>query len=90
MKNWQFYRALHGRGVRLSDLAEALGTTHSHLSEVFNGKRGAHTRKHIARHLTPEELTALGWTARGELVPQGTLSHALAGGELENNNHQNP
>ncbi len=71
---WKFLRVLHGRGVTLTSLAKELQTSHGHLSEVINGKRGAHTRKHIAKLLTEEETTILGWTERGSFVPRGTLS----------------
>lgn len=56
-----FYRALHRRGETLQSLAAGLGTTHGHLSQVFAGKRGKHTRKHIVRHLTASEAKLLGW-----------------------------
>ena len=75
MKQWDFYRKFHERGMSLTKLAKDLGTTHSHLSQVFSGTRGAHTRKHIARFLTEEETKILGWTETGQVVPQGTLSH---------------
>lgn len=63
MKNWNFYRLLHSRGMTLEKLAAELETTHSHLSLVFSGKRGRNSRKHIVKHLTHQEIEALGWTA---------------------------
>lgn len=71
---WRFYQSLRGRGMSLTKLAAKLQTTHTHLSQVVTGSRGAHTRKHIARHLTREETDILGWEERGEFVPQGTMS----------------
>lgn len=68
MKNYEFYRALHGRGVTLVSLAGELGTKPSHLSMVFNGVRGGNTRKHIAKLLTPKELALLHWNERGEII----------------------
>jgi transcriptional regulator with XRE-family HTH domain len=74
MKNWDFYRKLHERGMTTEKLAAALQTSHSHISQVINGTRGAHSRKHMAPLLTAEERALLGWNERGEIVPQGTLS----------------
>ena len=68
MKNYALYRSLHNRGVKLDALAATLGTKASHLSMVFNGQRGGNTRKHIAKHLTPDELVMLGWNDKGELL----------------------
>ena len=68
MKNYEFYRSFHGRGMKLDALAAELGTKPSHLSMVFNGQRGGNTRKHIAKHLTASELKLLGWNELGELV----------------------
>ena len=68
MKNYPFYKALHARGVTLESLAAELGTKPGHLSMVFNGTRGANTRKHIVKHLTPAELVLLGWNDRGEIL----------------------
>jgi len=71
MKNYHFYKSLHARGVTLESLAAELGTKPGHLSMVFNNQRGANTRKHIVKHLTPAELSLLGWNERGALVEKG-------------------
>lgn len=73
MKNWEFYKKLHERGMTTEKLAVELQTRHSHISQVINGKRGAHSRKHLAPLLTAEEREILGWNERGELVPRGTM-----------------
>ena len=70
MKNYSFYRSLHARGVTLDSLAEELATTPSHLSAVFNGQRGGHSRKHIVKHLTADEREMLGWDEKGKLREQ--------------------
>ncbi len=70
MKNYEFYRSLHNRGMTLEVLAEVLKTKPGHLSMVFNGTRGRNTRKHLVEHLTPKELELLGWDAQGNLLPK--------------------
>jgi hypothetical protein len=68
---WKFYRQLHQR-TTLRELANhpVLQTKASHLSEVFCGKRGANSRKHIAPLLTEEERALLDppWDERGNLL----------------------
>lgn len=73
MRAWDFYRLFHARGMTLTKLAKELGTTHSHLSQVISGSRGANTRKHIVKFLTKEETTALGWEEVGSFVPDETM-----------------
>ena len=68
MKPYNFYRSLHARGQTLDKLAAVLQTKPGHLSMVFRNQRGANTRKHIVPHLTPAELTMLGWTTTGDLA----------------------
>ena len=87
MKNYTFYRLLHARGISLRQLAEELQTKTSHLSEVFNGKRGAHTRKHIAKLLKPEELAALGWDERGEIQKSSQVRTSSTGNKFAGANN---
>lgn len=73
MKNRNFWHALHGRGVTAEQLAEAICSGRSHVTQVLNGTRqGLPTRrKLLARDLlTERERELLGWT-----VPHGTKSH---------------
>ena len=74
MKNYQFYKSLHARGQTLESLAVELGTKPGHLSMVFSGLRGGHTRKHIVKLLTPAEVSLLGWNEKGEPKPNITNS----------------
>lgn len=83
--------SIRRRGMSLTKIAAAMGTTHSHLSQTFNGLRGGKSHRRIALHLTASETALLGWTEQGKLaepetpdytalaasldVPQGTLSH---------------
>lgn len=69
MKNYPFYKSLHGRGQTLETLAAKIKSTPTHLSMVFSGRRGRNTRKHLAEHLTLQELNLLGWNERGEVIP---------------------
>ena len=78
-----FYAALHRRGVTLNTLAAELQTTHGHLSQVFTGSRGKHTRKHIVKLLTPEEIGLLGW-AENRRLP---IADRQAGGDLSRVEH---
>ena len=71
MKNWPLYQSLRGRGESLKTLAEKSKVASTTISMVFAGKRGACSRKHIAPHLTANELALLGWSASGELVRKG-------------------
>lgn len=75
MKPWDFHRSLRARGVSLTKIAAELQTTPQHLSQVINGTRsGAYTRKHIAKYLTLEETTILGWEDdKGSFVPPETM-----------------
>jgi hypothetical protein len=81
MKPYELYKSLHARGESLKTLADKTRIPAQTLSMVFNGKRGANSRKHIAPHLQPAELKILGWNASGELVrtgekvPRETTSH---------------
>ena len=79
----RFYRMLHARGESVGTIAEKIGTTRAHLTQVFN-----HTRARVPRlrkaapnvvpqstwlkvvpYLKPEELELLA------LVPRGTKFH---------------
>ena len=70
MKPWELYKSLHGRGVTLRSLSDATRVNATTLSSVFQGRRGANSRKHIAPHLTPAELEILNWDAEGNLKPK--------------------
>lgn len=63
MKNWTFYRQLHGRGLTVAKLAQAIASDRSHLNRVLNNHegRGGYTRKKLFRLLTYDEIKALGW-----------------------------
>jgi hypothetical protein len=74
MKQWNFYRKFHERGMTLTKLAKLLGTTHSHCSQTISGTRGGDTRWKMVQFLTEEETTILGWSEKGTFVPRETLS----------------
>ena len=74
MKPYKLYRALHGRGETLKSLASKARLAPTQLSMMFNGQRGANSRKHVAPHLTDAERGILGWDQNGNLVPHGTTS----------------
>lgn len=69
VKNYNFYRALHGRGETAGSLARAIGSSRGHVTEVLQNKpgHGGQTRGKLARLLTPEELGFLGWMEEGSL-----------------------
>ena len=63
MKNKTFYHLLHKRGMDTTRLAELVGTSRPHLTEVLNNKpgHGNTTRRKVFPWILPEEADALGW-----------------------------
>jgi len=84
MKNWDFYKALHGRGMTGTTLAAAIGCGRAHLTQVINGTRpGGHTWKKLLLAITEEEAKALNRGGAWRLVrvlerieeKDGTMCH---------------
>lgn len=67
MKNIPLMMALKGRGMSVNKLAEAVGISHSRVSQTLNNipGRGYLTRPKLARLLTPDELALVGWDSEG-------------------------
>jgi hypothetical protein len=65
MKNREFYRRLHARGLDTKKLAAILLTSRPHLTDVLNNVpgHGFQTRQKLFLVLTPAEIKLLGWAA---------------------------
>lgn len=72
--NWRVNKLLRHRGSGIKHLAELIGSSHAHVSQVMNNKpgRGGQTRRKLAALLTDRELALVGWGREGRLVPQDT------------------
>lgn len=69
MKPYEFYRSLHGRDMDLKKLSKRTRVSETQLSMMFSGARsGANSWKHVAPHLTDEELKILKRDKNGEQV----------------------
>lgn len=69
MKNWPFYRLLHGRVETTTSMARAIGSGRAHVSEVLANRpgHGHRTRPRLAALLTEQERELLGWDASGRV-----------------------
>jgi hypothetical protein len=63
VKNWPFFKSIHGRGETVETLAVKIHSSRSHVNQVLANKpgRGGQTRKKLIPLLTDEEIAALGW-----------------------------
>ncbi len=70
MNNVPFGVRLRLRCMTHAQLAEAIGSSRSHVSLVLSNTpgRGGKTRKKLARLLTSDERGLLGWDAHGNLL----------------------
>ncbi|MCC7374283.1 MAG: hypothetical protein IT581_06490 [Verrucomicrobiales bacterium] len=68
----EFYSAIADRGLDAGKLARRIRSNRAHVTLVLNNTpgRGGHTRKKLAKLLTPEELKILNWkvTDAGKVV----------------------
>lgn len=79
MKNAELHRLLRSRGMTVKKLSGAIGSRHSHVSQVLNNvpNRGGNTRRKLAKLLQPAELESLGWDGNGNLRESGGMANAL-------------
>ena len=76
MKNWEFHRSLHGRGMTHQKIAAAVGLRRAQVSKAIAGLRGgASAREKIAPMLTLEEKISLGWLYTTSTCSTGNIVH---------------
>lgn len=89
MKNYQFYKLLHsrrdektGRRMTTTLLAEKIGSSRSHVTEVLNnvpGHGGNSTRRKLLTLMTHDELSTLGWSQKnGGAAPAASAEQKSA------------
>lgn len=73
MKNVPLMMSLKARGLSVNKLAGLVGVSHCRVSQTLNNvpHRGYLTRPKLAKLLTAEELTLVGWDENGKQLHQG-------------------